>query len=145
MCICVFLNTRSRVILLKMAQVQRVFTWLSWILLVQYIHKERKIQKIILIYQVQLKNYDHQIYGRFSLDTEPLQFMPFWCCLYSTILNCNHLISRLITHFQEINPKKSLAKIFTKKHLWWNTKIIKITISTVFPTFSEGCKLISWS
>ena len=41
------------------------------------IHQEMKILKILSLYHVRFRNYDHLKYGTFSLDTEPLKFLAF--------------------------------------------------------------------
>ena len=44
------------------------------------IHQEMKIVKMLTLYHVQFRDYDHPKYGPFSWHTKPLKFLPFYNC-----------------------------------------------------------------
>ena len=69
------------------------------------VHQEMKILKTLSLYHVWFRNYDHQKYGPFSLDFEPLKFLPFWNCFCSAIFNMKHLKFGLAIHFHTIISK----------------------------------------
>ena len=48
------------------------------------IHQEIKILKILSLYHLRFRNYDHLKYGPFSLDTEALKFWHFETVLGNT-------------------------------------------------------------
>ena len=105
------------------------------------IHQEMKILRILSLYHMRFRNYDHQKYGSFSLDTKPLKFLAFWNCFYSAIFNRKHLKFGLVIHFHKIISKTMyLAKTFLKQ-VWWSAKIVKITTQIFFLPFSENYKL----
>ena len=81
------------------------------------IHQEMKILKMLSLYHVRFRNYDHLKYGTFSLDTEPLKFLAFWNCFYlAAIFNRKQLKFGLAIHFHTIISKTMyLTKNFIKK------------------------------
>ena len=81
------------------------------------IHQEMKILKMLSLYHVRFRNYDHLKYGTFSLDTEPSKFLAFSNCFYlAAIFNRKQLKFGLAIHFHTIISKTMyLTKNFIKK------------------------------
>ena len=93
----------------------------------EFIHQEIKILKILSLYQVWLRNYEHLKHGPFSLDTEPSKFLAFWNCFYSVILNRKHLKFGLAIYFHTIISKTVyLAKSVIKQVCGGVLKLLKL-------------------
>ena len=91
------------------------------------IHQEMKILKILSLYHVRFRNYDHLKYGLFGLDTKPLKFLLFWNCFYSASFNWKHLKFGLVSHFHEIIPKTmNLAQNFIRHFCNGELKLSKL-------------------
>ena len=104
------------------------------------IHQEMKILRILSLYHMRFRNYDHQKYGSFSLDTKPLKFLAFWNCFYSAIFNRKYMKFGLAIHFHTMLLKTSFSWRIYKTSLWWSAKILKITALIFFFPFSESSK-----
>ena len=97
------------------------------------IHQEMKILKILSLYHVQFGNYDERKYGPFSLNTKPLNFLPFWSCFYSVIFhsvifNRKRIKLGLAIHFHTIFKKMYLAKLFIKQVCGGVLKLSKLLL-----------------
>ena len=107
------------------------------------IYQEMEILKILSLYHVWFRNYDHLKYGPFGLDTKPLKFLSFWNCFYSAIFNRKHLKFGLIIYFHKMIPKTMCLDQDFIKHVFGGAgaKIIKVIASMFFLPFSENYKL----
>ena len=106
------------------------------------IHQKMKILKILSLYPVWFRNYDHLKYGPFDLDTKPLKFLSFWNWFYSAIFNRKHLKFGLVNHFHEIIPKTMyLAKNFIRHFCGKQLKFSKLMLSCFSFHFQRA---ISW-
>ena len=82
----------------------------------EFIHQEMKILRMLSLYHMRFRNYDHPKYGSFSLDTKPLKLLAFWNCFYSAIFNRKHMKFGLAIHFHTILLKAMhLAEEFIKQ------------------------------
>ena len=106
------------------------------------IHQEMKILKILSLYHMWFRNYDHQKYGPFSLDTEPLKFSAFWNCFYSVIFDRKHVKFGLTVHFHTtISNTVYLAATFIKQVCGGVLKLSQLPLSCFFFHFHRA---ISW-
>ena len=106
------------------------------------IHQEMKTLKILSLYHMWFRNFDHLKYGPFSLDTEPLKFLAFWNCFYSVIFDRKHMKFGLTVHFHTIiSNTVYLAATFIKQVCGGVLKLSQLPFSCFFFHFHRA---ISW-